>query len=212
MLLFKMASETSSLFDRGIDPKGAKFIGRALKLNEKSYDKFIEAGQLRPSLDVWLGWLDRIFLVTATAFLLAGVLCFLSYNWAGLHKFVKFALLEAGFIVTIAMVWFKGIEHLSGKILLFSGAMTVGFCLVVFGQVYQAGADPYGLFLFWLVFITAWTVIGTQPGLYILFVILSNLTLIFYWNQMISPPTVESVWVSSLFGPLFKLFIDSGRS
>lgn len=207
-----MASETSNFIDRGIDPKAAKVIGRALKLNENQYNKIVEAGELRPSLDIWLGWLDRVLLVAAAAFLLSGVLCFVSYNWAGLHKLLKFTLLEVALLVTIAMAWYKGIQHLSGKVLLFSGAVIMGFCLAVFGQVYQTGADPYGLFLVWLIFVTAWAIIGRQPGLYVLFVVLSNLTLIFYWNQMVSPPSAGSVWISSLFGPLVRLFFDSGRS
>ncbi len=200
-----------SLFERKIDSKSAKFVSRALKLSENQYNGIVDAGEIRPSLDVWFGWLDRALLFAATAFLLAGVLCFLSYNWAGLHKFIKFGLLEAGLIVTLAMAWKRGIDLLAGKLLLFASATLIGFCLALFGQVYQTGADPYGLFLGWLIAIAAWTSIGRQAGLYVLFIILANLSLIFYWNQVISPSQVSEL-VSQLFGPLVRLFVDSGRS
>ncbi|MCK6598962.1 MAG: DUF2157 domain-containing protein [Bdellovibrionaceae bacterium] len=202
----------NNLIEQNMTSSRAKLIARTLKLDEKSYNKLIEKSELRPSIKFWLNGLDRVLLIVTSAFLLSGILCFLSYNWMSLHKFVKFALLETGVIITIAMAWYKGIDQLPGKVFLFSGAMFVGFSLAVFGQIYQTGADPYGLFLSWLIFVTAWTVIAKQSALYVLFIVLSNLSLVFYWNQIISPPSITDVWMSSLFGPLVRLFIDSGRS
>ena len=56
----------------------------------------------------------------------------------------------------------RGVEHgldaVAGRISLFATAFLSGILLAVFGQVYQTGADPYGLFLAWALLILPWAV------------------------------------------------------
>ena len=77
----------------------------------------------------------------------------------------------------------------------------VGVLLAVYGQVYQTGADPYGLFVTWGLLIVGWALIGRQAGLWMLALVLVNLSIIFYWTQVLYPqcPGVD------VFGPLVGL-------
>ncbi len=84
----------------------------------------------------------------------------------------------------------------------------------MYGQVYQTGADPYGLFLAWAVLILPWSIVGRQQGLWLLFVELLNLALIMYWTQVLEPP--DGLWIlGQLLGPIVwlgTLVTNSGLS
>jgi uncharacterized membrane protein len=84
---------------------------------------------------------------------------------------------------------------------LLTAGVLVGVLLAIFGQVYQTGADPYGLFLGWALLILPWVLIGRQAGLCMLLSALANLALILYWTQVLHPPA--GWWqLSQLLGPL----------
>jgi uncharacterized membrane protein len=93
---------------------------------------------------------------------------------------------------------------MGGRAALFSSAFLVGVLFAVFGQVYQTGADPYGLFIAWSILILPLAIIGRQAALWILFQALVTLALIMYWTQVVDPP--NGWWqLSQLLGPLVWL-------
>ena len=62
----------------------------------------------------------------------------------------------------------------------------------------------YGLLLTWALLVLPWAIIGRQQGLWLLFVILLNLSLVMYWTQVLYPP--DGFWtLGQLLGPLFWL-------
>jgi uncharacterized membrane protein len=75
-----------------------------------------------------------------------------------------------------------------------------GVLLAVYGQTYQTGADPYGLFFTWAVLISGWALIGRNGGLWLLFLVLLNLSLVMYWTQIVHPEDWRNT-VGSLLGP-----------
>ena len=77
----------------------------------------------------------------------AGITAFFAWNWADLGYMVKFALIQSGVAGTALLAWRLGIDSIGGSASLFSSAFLVGVLFAVFGQVYQTGADPYGLFI-----------------------------------------------------------------
>jgi uncharacterized membrane protein len=175
-----------------------------LGLNESAYLRALQLAELAPGRTAWLRYINH-FLVTIGALLIvAGVTAFFAWNWADLDYMIKFALIQAGIVAIALLAWRLGIDSMAGRASLFSSAFLVGIVFAVFGQVYQTGADPYGLFVAWAVLILPLAIIGRQAALWILFQTLLILALIMYWTQVIDPP--NGWWqLSQLLGPLVWL-------
>ena len=176
----------------------------ALGLSEKACERALQLGGMQPGRNDWLRYIDQ-FLVTIGALLIvAGVTAFFAWNWADLSYMIKFALIQTGIVGTALLAWRLGIDSLGGRAGLFSTAFLVGILFAVFGQVYQTGADPYGLFVAWAALILPLAIIGRQAALWILFQTLLILGLIMYWTQVVDPP--DGWWqLSQLLGPLVWL-------
>ncbi|MDM8560375.1 DUF2157 domain-containing protein [Candidatus Parabeggiatoa sp. HSG14] len=140
-----------------------------------------------PNSQAWRNFLDKILLLLGTALLLAGVIFFFAYNWADLSRFVKFGLLQTAILsMTIFAAW-RGLDGLSGQAALLAAAVLVGALLAVYGQTYQTGADDFSLFLMWAILIIPWVLFGFFAPLWLLLLVLFNLSLILYWKQVINP-------------------------
>ncbi|NNE64373.1 MAG: DUF2157 domain-containing protein, partial [Gammaproteobacteria bacterium] len=176
----------------------------ALGLSEQACKRALQLGGMQPGSNDWLRYIDQ-FLVTIGALLIvAGVASFFAWNWADLSYMMKFALIQAGIVGTALLAWRFGIDSPGGRAGLFASAFLIGILFAVFGQVYQTGADPYGLFVAWAALVFPLAVIGRQAALWILFQTLLILALIMYWTQVVDPP---SGWwqLSQLLGPLVWL-------
>jgi len=159
----------------------------ALGLSEAAYARALELAGLAPDARAWIRGADRLLLALGVMAVLAGIAAFFAYNWDGLHKFAKFGLIEAGIVAAIIVTAWRGMDSAAGRGALFAAAFLVGVLFAIYGQVYQTGADPYGLFGAWAVLIAAWVVIGRQAGLWMLLLILVDLSVIFYWTQVLCP-------------------------
>lgn len=139
-----------------------------------------------PNLAGWQRFLDYALLVLGTLFTINGVIFFFAYNWADMPPFVKFGLIEAGILVAIGFATYQGLDSLSGRAGLIMATMLVGALLAVQGQVYQTGADSYLLFLGWLIFVSGWVLISHNTIMWLIGLLLLNLTIGLYWIQVIS--------------------------
>ncbi len=179
-------------------------LAAELSLDEAAWRRALELAELAPGPREWLRHLDRFLVVVGTALVVAGVTAFFAWNWADLHRLAKLALVEAGILGSALLAWRFGLDGGGGRACLFATAFLVGVLLAVFGQAYQTGADPYGLFLAWSAFTLPLAVVGRQAGLWLLLVVLLDLTLILYWIQVLHPP--DGWWqLSQLLGPLVWL-------
>lgn len=186
-------------------PERLRHLARPLGFTETDYLHALELAGARPKQSDWVRMIGHFLLLYGTLLIMAGIAAFFAYNWAGLPAMAKFGLIEAGMALAIVLAWHRGLDSLIGKSALFSAAFVVGVLLAVYGQVYQTGADPYSLFLGWAVLIAAWTVIGRQAGLWMLMLVLLNLSLTLFWVQVLYPPSQIMDEVSQLLGPLFWL-------
>jgi uncharacterized membrane protein len=185
-------------------PARLRHIGRQLGLTEAAYRRALELAALAPDGPTWLRLMDRFLLAIGVLFLVAGIAAFFAYNWAELHKLAKFALIELGIVAAVVLTWWRGLDSLPGRAALFAAAFLVGVLLALYGQVYQTGADPYGLFVGWALLIAGWAVIGRQPAIWFLMLVLANLSLILYWTQVLYPP--PGFWgLTQILGPLVWL-------
>ncbi len=147
-------------------------------------DAFKAASSVLRPVSSWFSWARQMLLLFGSALVLAGIIFFFAYNWAAMGKFLKFGLIEAGIIVCIVASHLRGRTDLSGKVLLLSGAVLVGVLLAVYGQIYQTGADAYGLFICWAVLIFGWVIISEFAALWMVWLILLNTGAILYWQQV----------------------------
>lgn len=134
--------------------------------------------------------------------MLAGVICFVAYNWSRLGRFGKFLLLDLAIIGAAVYAW-RAIPKLTGEIALFAAAVLVGALLAVFGQTYQTGADPYGLFATWALLILPWVVASRFSATWVLALLLVNTAIVLYWFQVRAPSaTSEMLWLPILLGAI----------
>jgi uncharacterized membrane protein len=137
-----------------------------------------------PTVRAWRGFADTVLLLLGVALSLGGVFFFFAYNWADMSRFAKFGIIEAAILLAVAVAAYRGLGRLSGQVALLAAAVLVGALQAVFGQIYQTGADSYLLFLSWALLIAGWVAIGAYAPLWLLLLVLLNLSLSFYWSQV----------------------------
>lgn len=153
-------------------------------LNENAYKA---ASSTLRSPTCWFSWARQMLLILGSLLMLAGIIFFFAYNWSEMGKFLKFSLIEAGILICAIASCLRKRTELSSKVLLLSGSILVGVLLAVYGQIYQTGADAYGLFLGWAVLITGWVIISEFAALWIVWLLLINTGTILYWLQVGEP-------------------------
>ncbi|PON14851.1 hypothetical protein C2W62_26885 [Candidatus Entotheonella serta] len=172
-----------------------------LQLSPEGFKRAFElAGYTRQSTD-WQRFLNRVLLVLGAALIVIGTAAFFAYNWSEMHRFDKFATLQGLLVAAVTLTWWHGADSLIVKAGLLAAAFSVGVLLAVYGQAYQTGADPYSLFLGWMMLILLWAIAGRQAELWLFVAILANLTLVLYWIQVLHPPERWTQDLSRTFGP-----------
>jgi len=179
-------------------------LASELAFDEATYERAFELGGFRPGPTDWRRWMGVFLLALGATLVVAGITAFFAWNWAALDHLGKFGLIETGIVVAVIAAWRLGIDAPAGATSLFVAAFLVGVLFAVYGQVYQTGADPYGLFLSWGLLVLPWAIVGRQQGLWLLVIVLANLAIIMYWTQVLDPP--EGLWMlAQLLGPVFWL-------
>ena len=154
-------------------------------LPEKDVPRALAACGLRPDAAGWRRFFDRLFLSLGTTLLLAGIIFFFAYNWDDMGRLAKLGLVQGGILVAALYSRQKGLDDLVGKVSLTAAAVLVGALLAVYGQVYQTGADSWGLFFTWALLIAGWAVLARFAPLWLILVGLANVSLMLYWEQIV---------------------------
>jgi uncharacterized membrane protein len=150
-----------------------------------------------PSPAEWRRFLSGALAFLGAMLLLAGVICFVAYNWSRIGRFGKFGLLELTIVAATMAAW-KKLPGLSGQIALFSASVLVGPLLAMYGQTYQTGADPYGLFLTWALLVVPWAIAARFGANWVLVLLLVDVALGLYFAQILAPRTTEQALVFPL--------------
>jgi uncharacterized membrane protein len=177
-------------------------VGRGVPLSDAALERGLAIATESPEAGAWRVFLARALLAIGAALCLAGVICFVAYNWDRVGRFGKFGVLGLAIVAAALFAW-RAIPKLSGEVALLAAAILVGATLAVFGQTYQTGADPYGLFGVWLLIILPWVFASRLSALWIVALALLDTTIILYWGQVIGiRATSEGVWMPVLLGVL----------
>lgn len=114
----------------------------------------------------WRAYWRHILLLGGALFLTAGVIFFIAWNWEGMHRFGKMALMGSVVAATGCGAALRGPDSPLGRVLLLCCGISVGPMLAVFGQTYQTGADLWELFRMWTIVLFALALAGRQAGLW----------------------------------------------
>ena len=139
--------------------------------------------EVYPSQRSWLAFFDKALLIIGAVALVLSLVFFIAYNWLNMGKMGKFALVEAGLVISIVLYMalsFRQRFQLIRQLLLLIAGVITGSLLALFGQVYQTGADTWQLFFGWVILITPWVMIARFPALWLLWLGLINACLMLY--------------------------------
>lgn len=131
----------------------------------------------------WQTWIPRVLLIIGAVLVLAGIVFFLAFNWAAMPAFYKFGLIEISVIGCVLGAWKCKLDSLAGKAFSVAAAILVGVFLAVFGQVYPTGAEAYNLFGAWALLISVWVIVSRARAMWLLWIMLWNITLVTYWDS-----------------------------
>ena len=157
---------------------------RGAGLSDGATERALDITLRTPPLAEWRRFLSTALALLGAGLLLAGAVCFVAYNWDRIGRFGKFALVGGAIVAATLTAWRK-LPRLSGQVAVFCAAVLVGPLLALYGQTYQTGADPYGLFLTWSALIVPWVVIARFSPLWVLALIVLDVGLLLYAAQIL---------------------------
>ncbi|ATB42461.1 hypothetical protein CYFUS_007939 [Cystobacter fuscus] len=169
--------------DLAATPERLHALARASVLSPSALEQASRLAVATPGPAAWRRFLSTVLLGFGSLLVLSGVIYFFAFNWQALHRFGKLGLVLAAITGACIAAWRLG-EGLAGQFALLFAAVLVGPLLAVYGQAYQTGADPYGLFLGWGVLILPWVVLARFSPLWLWLLLLVDTALVLYWEQV----------------------------
>ena len=167
-------------------------LARNEQLETKTLEYALRKIGVVPDNKAWRQFLDSMFLLLGITLLSVGIVFFFAYNWDEMDKFAKFGLLETGIFIMILFASIRGLEYSSSQAAVLGASILLGALLAVYGQTYQTGADAFQLFVFWAVLILPWVLVNKFAPLWLLWLILLNLSLVLFWKQVVVPTNHET--------------------
>jgi uncharacterized membrane protein len=158
---------------------------------------------LCPPPIMWQVWADRMLALFSAALMLAGVVFFFAYNWVNIPSLVKLGLIQVAMLSCIVVTLIKGVEQITGKLFILAASIFLGVLLAVYGQIYQTGADSYQLFVAWSLLMAGWVFVSKFGGLWLMWLILINVSIILYFDQVLSQNTSKLITTLTLVNTFF---------
>lgn len=136
------------------------------RISPAAWSRALDVCGFRPDGKAWLTYWRQVFLLSGVLFFLAGIICFIAWNWDDMQPFARMTLV--GVIVAGAGIGSVAVgpDSRPGQALLLACGVAMGPLLAVFGQTYQTGAELWELFRVWTVLLVALAIAGKQAGLW----------------------------------------------
>lgn len=177
-----MTSSAPDPLDRAATPAHIDFVLDAIGVPDAARGQVRAMASRTPSKAEWRGFLASALLLLGAGLVLSGVISFFAFNWATLGRFAKMGLAAA--MSACAAAALRRPETLLSRVLLSAAAVLLGALLAVYGQTYQTGADPWGLFATWALLILPWAVAACFTPLWLLVVGLIDTAHVLYLAQV----------------------------
>ncbi|MER2604349.1 MAG: DUF2157 domain-containing protein [Siculibacillus sp.] len=132
----------------------------------------------------WGLWAARILTVFGVALILSGLVYFFAFNWERIPPTAKLAGIGALLIAAAATPVVLGLDHAVGQIATTVATVLVGLFLAVFGQIYQTGADAWGLFFLWAALTLPWAVLSSSAATWAVWTTVADVAIWLWWKQV----------------------------
>jgi Predicted membrane protein (DUF2157)/Domain of unknown function (DUF4401) len=150
---------------------------------------------------------QHVLAVAGATALVLGLIFVIAFNWAGLGKLPKFALLQGLLIVLSAAALMRGLSSTIGKGLLTMALGCIGPLLAVFGQTYQTGADVWQLFVAWAALGVVWALAARSGAAWLAWIIIAQAAL---WLHLDAFYDLSRLHVESVPLWLLVLIVNGG--
>lgn len=181
-------------------PERLRALAAAGALGPEALARALDLVLAPPERAEWRRFLSGLLLAVGALLAVSGVVFFFAYNWADMPRFAKLGLLATLIAAGALGAWRLGLDGPRAQVSLAVAAVLVGALLAVYGQEYQTGADAYGLFLGWAGLILPWAVVACFTPLWLIVVVLLDVGLIAFLNQVLPPGLPDSAPFLLLFG------------
>lgn len=133
---------------------------------------------------VWSQFFKNYFLGYSAIYFISGVTFFFAYNWDDIDRYTKIGLLISLLVLFHLIRFFVSKDYLKRTTIDFLVFVSYGLNILIFGQVYQTGADAFDLFLFWSLATIVITTVSRSFYLFLLWISLICLTNHLYLEQV----------------------------
>lgn len=140
----------------------------------------LSTAKITPEPKDWKSFIDSLLLWLGGLALAFAAMFFIAYNWADIGRFAKFGMVEVLIVLAVGTYWKLGENKVIGKVSLLVATIFLGVLLALYGQTYQTGADPWQLFFNWAMLMLPWAIVGRFPAIWIVWVVLINLSIVLY--------------------------------
>lgn len=171
----------------------------------------LKATRVAPNGSAWRTFIDRILLWLGGLALAFAVLFFIAFNWDDIGRFAKFGMVEVLIILAIVVFCTVGHHTTAGKVSILFATICLGVLLALYGQTYQTGADPWQLFFSWAMLMLPWAIIGRCSAIWVIWVMLLNISLILYYQtfggifRFMSGSETEVLWLAFILNTLLLI-------
>ena len=142
----------------------------------------------RPDGKTWLTYWRQVFLLGGALSFLAGVICFVAWNWGAMQPLARMALM-GGLVAAAGLgAVLPGPDTRLGRVLLLACGIAIGPMLAVFGQTYQTGADLWELFRVWAALLVLLAIVGKQAGLWFAAWLVANIFVALWLGRSLTAP------------------------
>ncbi|WP_297895505.1 DUF2157 domain-containing protein [uncultured Desulfovibrio sp.] len=153
-----------------------------------AWQRAVEFCGFRPDGKAWLAYWRQMFLLGGALFFLAGMICFIAWNWGAMTPFARMALTGALVAGSGLGAVLLGPDTRLGQVLLLACGIAMGPMLAVFGQTYQTGAELWELFRVWTALLVLLALAGRQAGLWFAAWISANIFAALWLGRSLSSP------------------------
>ncbi len=157
-------------------------------LSAPAWEEALNYLDFRPGARAWGDFWRHVLLLCGVLFLAAGVIFFIAWNWADMHRFSRLALVQGIVALTALAAVRLGPDSTAGRLSLLVCGICVGPMLAVFGQTYQTGAELWELFRVWAGVLLLLALAGCQAALWLTAWIVGSLFVLLYLGRTFSAP------------------------
>lgn len=146
----------------------------------------------------WYRFARVQLLLLGAVLAVVGAIFFVAANWDLFPPALKLGLAAAAMAAaTLAGGWI-GLDRLTGRVVALAGGLLFGPLMALVGQIYQTGADPWGLFGAWSLVLVAYALATRFSGAWVTALLLAVTTAYLWIDQALGSDPSESpgLWVS----------------